>query len=97
MDNRCISNLNKTKTKEKNAFIALLEANIYSRQTISVTQLFTFWESVRETRAVAASLRQFSQKYFWYRIRWVYIEPYKAFLGYLKFKLIENYGVFLMQ
>ena len=57
MDNRCISNLNKTKTKGKNAFIALLEANIYSRQTISVTQLFTFWAKCTRNKGCGGQLK----------------------------------------
>ena len=57
MENRCISNLNKTKTKGKNAFIALLEANIYSRQTISVTQLFTFWAKCARNKVCGGQLK----------------------------------------
>ncbi|KAK2548579.1 hypothetical protein P5673_031169 [Acropora cervicornis] len=57
MENKCISNLNKTKTKGKKAFIALLEANIYSRVTISVTQLFTFWAKCTRNKGHGGQLK----------------------------------------
>ncbi|XP_074627520.1 uncharacterized protein LOC141885620 isoform X2 [Acropora palmata] len=57
MENKCISNLNKTKTKGKKAFIALLEANIYSRVTISVKQLFTFWAKCTRNKGHGGQLK----------------------------------------